>query len=398
MVVCLVLLHQQYSRIGSNGATTAPHQGSSSTNTHGADQQHTSTEAPAAPSLPQHIVGSAGPAVDVHLLVIWNGAMSKRDKILQHIQEHFYVLDVKYFDWGLGKKGELVAPSDDPQADYFLMNLWRLYSGKGGGGKTSMALKTRQCGRGPFIGLVVVDPNPAYRTESTAHGDDYVNHNMNDAKKLYRKWSGGGFRVHGTFNPTEAAHDVTLMFHKHPQVYAQEFRNFGGSAGMKQRTATLLKSFQEHASWPPGPGSPHYGPEGTLGLHSREAFRLAMPELPPWTSCHDMIDAITSPWPSKEQRRLREESIYGWDAEASYPTDALKIDDCASWPNEWALVVPEQNWWGIASLLNAHITPELLSAATEGKPQAVEVHITGRSTPHRIHVRGMIVDATESRS
>jgi hypothetical protein len=336
-------------------------------------------------------------AVDVHLLVIWNGAMSKRQQILTHVQEHFHVLDVKYFDWEqLGKKHELIAPAHDPQADYFLMNLWRLYSGKGGGAKTSMPLKTRQCGRGPFIGLVVVDPRPAYRTETTAHGDDYVNHNMNDAKKLYRKWSGGGYKVHGTFNPTEAAHDVTLMFHRHPTIYAQEYRMGGGSAAAAERSETLIKAFHSQQPWPPGPGTAFYGPEGTLGLSSREEFLHASPELPPWPSCTALIEAVTTPWPSKEQRRLTTESFYGWDAEASYPSDALKVEDCASWPDEWALVVPVENWWALTSLLNANLTPELLSAAAEGKPEVVEVHVHARKAPFRIHVRGIVIESTGS--
>lgn len=339
-------------------------------------------------------------AVDVHLLVIWNGAMSKRQQIVKHVEEHFHVLDIRYFDWEqLGKKHELVAPAHDPQADYFLMNLWRLYSGKGGGAKTSMPLKTRQCGRGPFIGMVVVDPNPTYRTESTAHGDDYVNHNLNDAKKLYRKWSGGGYRVHGTFNPTEAAHDVTLMFHKHPSVYADDYRSMLAAGGVKaasERSAKLLAAFHSQHPWPPAPGSPFYGTEGTLGLSSREAFLHASPELPPWASCHAIIEAITTPWPLKEQQRLRTESFYGWDVQSSYPSDALKVEECASWPDDWALVVPEQNWWAVTSLLNAHLTPELLGAATEGKPEVVEVHVIGRNAPHRIHVRGLAIDLAGS--
>lgn len=389
VVLCVMLLHRQFT-----------HKGTATSGSIGSPRSH---RAPASPLLPDEAPlqnGTSAPPPDVHLLVIWNGAMPQREKILSHIGQHFHVVDARYFDWSSPQLSSSPARSTDPvhlQEDYFLMNLWRLYSGKGGGSKVGMQLKVRQCGRGPFIGLVVVDPKPVYRTEATAHGDDYVNHNLNDAKKLYRKWSGGGYKAHGTFNPTEAAHDVTLMFHKHPSVYAAEYQDqvaAYGSRSMDELSSTLLSTFRQQQPWPPVLGSRFYGTEGTLGLSSKTQFRAALPKLPQWASCKVLVDSLTAPWTIGEQRRMREEGFFAWDTQAAYPSDPLDANECASWPQDWAVVVPEQNWWAVASLLNGHISADVMSAATEGKPEYIAVGVSDSGLTFRIHVRGMLVEAS----
>eukprot|EP00760_Papus_ankaliazontas_P032408 PhM_4_TR5790/c0_g1_i1/m.67511 len=134
---------------------------------------------------------------DVHLFVVWPDAYKAKHKIIDDIRSRFTVWSVVEFTW---------AP------DTYLENLWRLYSGKGGEARAGMKLKVKQCGKGPFTVLVVEDRSPEYRDEHTAHGVDHVNHHMNDRKKTYRSWAGGGFRVHGTFNPQEADHDLFMLF------------------------------------------------------------------------------------------------------------------------------------------------------------------------------------------
>jgi hypothetical protein len=157
------------------------------------------------------------------------------------------------------------------------------------------------------------------------------------------------------------------------------------------RSDNLLKEFQAVQPWPPTTSSPYFGTEGSLGLHSRDAFRLALPLLPPWPSCDAFIAAITTPWPLKEQQRLRSEGFFGWNAEARYPSDELHVEECASWPDAWAVVVPEANWWAFASLLNGRLSPAVMSDATEGKPDVIEVRV-GTSSTYRVHVRGILVD------
>jgi hypothetical protein len=178
--------------------------------------------------------GNVSASGDVHLFVIWHGAMGQHERILADVARHFVVLAVSYFDW----------PAADDGGAAFETNLWRLYSGKGGWKRTMMPLKVRQCGRGPFISVVVLDPFPDYQDEATAHGVDHVNHNMNTAKKRYRGWAGGGFKVHGTFNAAEAAHDVALLWHRDAADFAAAYRQSDGLAvrGVTQRFVQWLRA------------------------------------------------------------------------------------------------------------------------------------------------------------
>jgi hypothetical protein len=162
---------------------------------------------------------------DVQLFVIWGGAMPHARRILHDMRTKFVVLGVSYFDWPL-----FAHPDKKNASKTFEDNLWRVYSGKGGWVRKGMPLKVTQCGMGPFIAAVVLDPDPAYKAEHTAHGLDTVNHNMNDAKKEYRKWSGGGFKVHGTFSGLEAQHDIPFLFGRDAADFLRAYRESHGEA------------------------------------------------------------------------------------------------------------------------------------------------------------------------
>lgn len=358
-------------------------------------------------------------AVDVHLFVIWHGAMSHREAILVDMAKRFTILDVKYFDWTSDvivagrqrsrrpppprshdddKKGSKGLPVNVTalEEDYFLMNLWRLYNGKGGATKQNMPLKVRQCGRGPFIAAVVVDENPVYQDENTAHGTDHVNHHMNAAKARYRKWSGGGFRVHGTFNPQEAAHDITLLFHKHPDEYVADYQKgvvasaMDGVAQQKHSSASSHRSSEEVIR--PFLGNrfdtiDHRGPDGTLGYHD-DALMSG------WANCSVMLRTILAPWTAVDRRRMVNDGFYGWDSEAAYPGAALNPAECDRWPStEWAMVVPESAWWAMASLLNARWGDLAAGVLNDGKPDVIPVPIAG--VVHQIHLRGYAPSAAD---
>ncbi|RNE98247.1 hypothetical protein TraAM80_08898 [Trypanosoma rangeli] len=144
-----------------------------------------------------------GEELDVHLFVLWHRAYPQRLVILKDIRESFLVLDLAEFDWGDITMG----------SNRFLSNLWVLYNGKGGWKREGMWRKVQQCGYGKFIALVVADMHPRYVQKPTAHGPDTVNLMMHIKKELYRKWTGGGFKVHGTFSTHEANHDIRVLFH-----------------------------------------------------------------------------------------------------------------------------------------------------------------------------------------
>jgi len=145
---------------------------------------------------PPQTTGSA--LKDLQLFIIWPDAYRYKKKIINDLatQSTFRILDIVEITW---------------ESSHYQENLWRLYSGKGGEKRQGMALKERQCGKGPFTVLLVEDTAPHYQDEDTFHGMDHVNHNVNEKKKLYRSWA-GGFRVHGTFNAAEAEHDLYLIY------------------------------------------------------------------------------------------------------------------------------------------------------------------------------------------
>ena len=134
---------------------------------------------------------------DVQLFVVWPGAMAQRNKILHDISKTFRIFRV--VNW-------------TPDEETLEEDLWRLYWGKGGFARKGMKKKVQQCGGyGRATMVLVVDPNPKYKTVSTAHGDDFVNENMHKAKYKYRGMSGGGFKVHGTYSVDEAQHDAFVL-------------------------------------------------------------------------------------------------------------------------------------------------------------------------------------------
>ena len=273
VVGALLLFLLLRDRLFSNTAKQAPSYAYSNNNS---EDDGTTTAADATTTTPDRrlLNDNIGPndAVDTHLFVIWHDALHKRREILSDISGNFLIYEIAYMDWPKESPPKHTAPEEDP----FLMNLWRLYSGKGGWEKHNMKLKVSQCGRGPFLAIVVGDRDPIYKKEKTAHGVDLVNHRMNSAKQRYREWSGGGFRVHGTFNTQEAAHDIALLFSRPADM-------FQGAVGTAKAQAKLLANILEN--WPPTASEKHYTKRWTLGWTSQEwpnGARLKQVLLPPY--------------------------------------------------------------------------------------------------------------------
>jgi len=71
--------------------------------------------------------------------------------------------------------------------------------------------KERVCGSGPFLVVVAVDERPRYGLRRTTRGLRRVNVRAAAAKRRYRRWAGGGFRVHGSIDRAEAERDLRLL-------------------------------------------------------------------------------------------------------------------------------------------------------------------------------------------
>lgn len=129
---------------------------------------------------------------EIHLFIIWQNARNKEKEIIQDIENSFKVLKRIEITWS--KRN-------------FSKNISRFY----GKNLPKWCHKERECGRRSFVLLIIEDENPKYEYRSTTHGKDIVNVNIFDKKSLYRKWTGGGSKVHATNSTVESDHDLTLL-------------------------------------------------------------------------------------------------------------------------------------------------------------------------------------------
>jgi hypothetical protein len=137
---------------------------------------------------------------EVHVFLLWANALHRADDILADIRSSFRLLDVFSVAWS---------------REHFASNLTRFY------GQTlpSGSEKEVHCGVGPFLVVVVEDGRPAYALRRTTRGRVRLNVRMFAAKKRYRRWTGGGHRVHATVNPREADKDLFLLLGRRTASY-----------------------------------------------------------------------------------------------------------------------------------------------------------------------------------
>jgi len=126
------------------------------------------------------------------VFVLWESARAAEDAILADLRRRFVLADVVEVEW---------------PGDAFARNLTRVYGDVLAPGSE----KERQCGTGPFLLVVAIDPRPRYGLRRTSRGLRRVNVAAAAAKRRYRRWTGGGFRVHGSLDRAEAERDLRLM-------------------------------------------------------------------------------------------------------------------------------------------------------------------------------------------
>lgn len=132
---------------------------------------------------------------ELHLMIIWKNALSKKEEILKDLENNFKIRNKYYINWS--KKN-------------YSKNLSRFY----GTALPDGCDKETHCGRGKFLLLILEDENPKYEERLTSHGNEVVNVNMFDKKTEYRKLTGGGHKIHATNNEDETNHDLTLLLGK----------------------------------------------------------------------------------------------------------------------------------------------------------------------------------------
>ncbi|WP_432408877.1 hypothetical protein [Wukongibacter sp. M2B1] len=129
---------------------------------------------------------------ELHLFILWEKSKAHWDRILNDIRKKFKIVKVFKNYWS---------------QEHFATNLTRFY----GRNLPPESNKEKHCGAGPFMLVIIKDKNPKYDERKTSKGTKKVNVNIFDAKMLYRKWTGGGHKIHATNSTTETNHDLALL-------------------------------------------------------------------------------------------------------------------------------------------------------------------------------------------
>ena len=143
---------------------------------------------------------------ELHLFILWQNALSEKDRILTDIRTKFDVVRIFAITW---------TPS------FVSSNFTRFY----GTYLPNHSFKEKECGTGTFYLIVVWDKQPQYDHRITSHGGEDVNVKMFEAKCLYRSWTRGGHKVHGTTSIVETNHNLTLLLGLHINDFLDKYPN-----------------------------------------------------------------------------------------------------------------------------------------------------------------------------
>ena len=135
----------------------------------------------------------------LYLFIIWEKSREKTDLIFDDMKKKFVIREVYEVTWSKKK---------------FINNLKRFY-----GTISTAQQKAELFGAGPFLLVLVSDPNPKFTELETIKGIDIINKNIFDSKKLYRKWIGQDFAIHSSISEKESNHNLTLFFGKHAKDF-----------------------------------------------------------------------------------------------------------------------------------------------------------------------------------
>ena len=146
-----------------------------------------------------------------HIFMLWEKAREQENRIIKNIQEKFNVLKAYKISWN---KTE------------FNKNLSRFY----GENLPNGCHKHLHVGDGEMSLYIVEDKKPIYNIRETSKGLEKVNINIFDKKQLYRKWTGGGHKIHASNNIKEAKSDILLLTGElydeiNNELWNQEYRN-----------------------------------------------------------------------------------------------------------------------------------------------------------------------------
>ena len=170
-----------------------------------------------------------------YIFILWNKALFCKDRILCDLRKTFKLEKAFFMQWS---------------KEWYLDNLQAFYGVK----SPDVAQKRAYIGDGPFYVVIVRDNDPVYDKRETYDGSETVNARIYDKKWLYRKWTGGNFRVHCSQDEKETVHDLTVLLGKDylkkietvpwDSVLKEDTSGIGSFPSIKDLSETL-KGFDE---------------------------------------------------------------------------------------------------------------------------------------------------------
>lgn len=139
----------------------------------------------------------------LYLFIIWEKSRHKTNDIMDDLKHNYVIREIYDVKW---------------TGENFLNNLQRFY----GKSLPDAKIKSELCGTGSFLVVIVTDPEPKFNVIRHQFKEDYVNSNVNQSKRKYRKWIGEDFTVHSSISENETNHNLTLLFGKNTRDFEEE--------------------------------------------------------------------------------------------------------------------------------------------------------------------------------
>ena len=133
---------------------------------------------------------------DIYIFVLWERARENEENLLDEIKKKFVRRDIYEIEW---------------KKENFSNNLRRFY---GPGKIGDVDKKIKLCKTGPFLLIVISDPNPKYGKRRTSKGMELVNVNLFEKKKAFRNHTKKGYAIHSSLTKKETNDDLTMLLGK----------------------------------------------------------------------------------------------------------------------------------------------------------------------------------------
>ena len=137
----------------------------------------------------------------IYIIILWSEALYQKNRIIEDLEMKFDIIEINSIDWS---------------ENLFFENLFIFYHGN----LPLYSEKNKYSGDKPFYCLVIKDIHPQYDYITTSRGNQYrVNIKLHQSKELYRKWTNGGHKIHGSEDYIETNFQLKLLLGKSYEEY-----------------------------------------------------------------------------------------------------------------------------------------------------------------------------------